>query len=44
MFYEPLPTREFNEIERVIRRNGIRIRVEPLQLSFKDGTVLTGVR
>jgi hypothetical protein len=41
---DPIPTREFDQLAEVIRRNGVRIRVEPLQLSFKDGTVLTGVR
>lgn len=41
---DPIPTREFDQLAEVIRRNGIRIRVEPLRLSFKDGTVLTGVR
>jgi hypothetical protein len=41
---DSLPLREFDEVAQVIRRNGIRIRVEPLQLTFEDGTILTGTR
>ena len=41
---DSLPVREFDEIALGIRKNGIRVRVEPLRYTFEDGTVLTGVR
>jgi hypothetical protein len=41
---DPLPAREFDQIAEALRKSSLRIRVEPLKLTFGDGTVLTGVR
>jgi hypothetical protein len=41
---DPLPVREFDEIALCIRKNGIKVRVEPLRYTFEDGTILTGAR
>lgn len=41
---DPLPAREFDDIAQALLKSSIRIRVEPLQVTYRDGTVLTGVR
>jgi hypothetical protein len=41
---DPLPAREFDDIAQALLKSSIRIRVEPLQITYRDGTVLTGVR
>jgi hypothetical protein len=41
---DPLPAREFDDIGQALRKSSIRIRVEPLQVTYRDGSVLTGTR
>jgi hypothetical protein len=41
---DPLPAREFDDIAQALLKSSIRIRVEPLTVTYRDGTVLTGVR
>ena len=40
----PDAAREFDDIAQALLKSKIRIRVEPLQVTYRDGSVLTGVR